>query len=148
MTLHILVAEDNENAAALLRRAIRRIVNGHRVTFVKTLTAALSKLTSADVLILDLNLPDSPAPATIATLRAISGIVPTIIYSAMNDDPRTVRQCLEAGAGAMLAKDTFTGPAVQTALAAALARSELQQLHWAARAVRHQDQPRPDADQH
>jgi len=105
----VLLVEDQLTDAILVRRSLRR-TNGSRERFdvrhAATLAQGLEQLRRdpVDVLLLDLGLPDSEGPSTVATLRERDRRVPLVVFTG-TDDPELAARAFEAGADEYLVKD-------------------------------------------
>lgn len=88
--IHVLLVEDNEDDAILVRRALGPGVpaRGFAVTHVETLSAAADALADAsfDVLLLDLSLPDAGGRETIRRGLEIAGSLPVLVLTGFEDD--------------------------------------------------------------
>jgi DNA-binding response OmpR family regulator len=113
----ILVAEDEEHLASLLRKAFTK--HGFDITVAGDGTTALELLAAApfDLLILDLGLPMTDGEEVLRTLRGRGETLPVVVLTA-RDDIRDKVEALEAGAD-----DYVTKPfSVQELLARVRAR--------------------------
>lgn len=101
--MRLLVVDDDPEVRDLLVRALER--DGHVVTAVATAAAARAALAEApaDVVVLDLALPDGNGRALCRELRAQRNAVPILMLTAHSDVPERVGS-LEAGADDFLAK--------------------------------------------
>jgi DNA-binding response OmpR family regulator len=106
MTIRILLAEDDDNSAALLHRILGPITD--RFDVEKTLIGAERKaaLYEYDVVILDLRLEDSDIENTIRAIPRLKRATkaPIVVITGM-PDPDLEQQCLNAGADKFLAKN-------------------------------------------
>ncbi len=87
--IRVLLVEDDASTATLLRRSLTHRPGDHfDVKWVITLTSALSWLARRryDVILLDLELPDSPASQTLPRIRAASPQTPVIVITALDED--------------------------------------------------------------
>ena len=105
----VLLLEDNPGDAELTRERLTG-VPGHEfdVTHVTTLAAGLDLLTSAlvpfDVVVVDLDLPDSVGLDTLTRVRTVADDLPVVVFSGRSD--RSLHdQLLSAGADDVLHKD-------------------------------------------
>jgi PAS domain S-box-containing protein len=100
----ILIVDDDEGLARLIERAVRR--EGHATAVVGSGEAALSWLRQhrADLMLLDLKLPDLHGHEVIARLGEISCSVPFIIISGQGDEQVAV-EMMKQGALDYLVKD-------------------------------------------
>lgn len=95
--------DDDVELRDLLTRALER--DGHVVAAVGTLAAARARLATegADVLVLDLALPDGEGAALCRELRTDASPVPVLMLTAHSEIPTRVRS-LDAGADDFLGK--------------------------------------------
>jgi diguanylate cyclase (GGDEF)-like protein len=107
----VLLVEDNLIDAQLIRRLLRRVTSTYyRITHVRTLNDAVlsAEELSPDVILADLNLPDSRGTETVASLQTSYPDVPLIIVSAWEDEAISVRS-VKAGAQDYLVKGHIDG---------------------------------------
>lgn len=96
MPITVLVVEDSTTARAIIRAAIESVkllIRGRgsiQLKFASTLRDGLNALPVADVLLLDLELPDSPAEATLSRVAELSKVCQTILYTS-HDVPSEIR---------------------------------------------------------
>lgn len=98
--MHILLAEDDDGVAAALVEVLYD--HGHLTRRVRHGRDALTYHRSADLLLLDLGLPDTDGLDVLRTLRAVSD-VPVVILTARGDE-RSVVRGLRLGADDYLVK--------------------------------------------
>ena len=98
----LLIEDDPASVALILAQLIAEPDLSCDV--VSTLGAAADRLDSADILMLDLTLPDSQGFSSITDLRALAPELPVVIVTG-SDDPELPLQALEAGAQDYLRKD-------------------------------------------
>ncbi len=107
----VLLVEDNRIDAQLIRRLLRRVSTSYyRITHVRTLNDAVlsaDELTP-DVILADLNLPDSRGTDTVASLQTAYPNIPLIIVSAWEDEAVSLRS-VKAGAQDYLVKGHIDG---------------------------------------
>ena len=98
-----MVVDDDVELRALLARALER--DGHVVSAVGTLQAAREALAgdAADVVVLDLSLPDGDGAQLCLELRANGSSVPVLMLTAHSEIPTRIRS-LDAGADDFLGK--------------------------------------------
>ena len=101
--MRILVVDDDVEVRELLARALER--DGHVVSAVGTLADARKALASdaADVVVLDLSLPDGDGAELCRSLRADASSVPVLMLTAHSEIPTRIRT-LDAGADDFLGK--------------------------------------------
>jgi len=82
--IRVLVVEDNPGDLVLVRRMLEREI--FKVTAAATLTSALEQLRSKfDIVLLDLDLPDSFGLETLRRLRGCDGSIPVIVLTGRDD---------------------------------------------------------------
>ena len=134
--LNVLLVEDQPADAGLvtvLLRVSKAECGGlaPSVTWVRTLAEARSERRRAppDVILLDLNLPDSSGIDTVGAMRGLFPRTPIVVLTADDNDENAVR-ALEAGAQDHLVKGEFNPRDLARALRHALARGRLEtRLH-------------------
>jgi len=125
-TVTVLLLEDHEGEARLNQRLLER---SHTVEFrftsVRTLAEAEAILgrTSFDVLLLDLNLPDSSGIDTFLRIQDSAPHLPVVIISAVADDRVAVR-CIRHGAQDYLVKGSITSEIMTRVVRYAMARKD------------------------
>jgi signal transduction histidine kinase len=125
----ILLVEDDELDAESVRRALEAGPlerGGAALDHVVTLQEGLDRLAKGDVdvVLLDLNLPDSSGVATILSLREHDGRVPLVVFTCAGDEDTAVA-ALEAGAQDYLVKDELGGPLLRRAIRYAIERRRI-----------------------
>lgn len=98
--MHVLMAEDDDGVAGALTEALYE--HGHLPTRVRRGEEALARHRQADLLLLDLGLPDLDGLEVLRKLRAVS-TVPVVILTARGDE-RSVVRGLRLGADDYLVK--------------------------------------------
>ena len=107
----VLLVEDNRIDAQLIRRLLRRVsVSYYRITHVRTLNDAVlsAEELTPDVILADLNLPDSRGTHTVASLQTAYPEIPLVIVSAWEDEAISLRS-VAAGAQDYLVKGHIDG---------------------------------------
>jgi PAS domain S-box-containing protein len=137
-TVHVLSIEDNPGDALLIRE---NLVQAERIgwdlphfeiTWVDRLAEGLKRLEEAsegegdafDVVLTDLDLPDSRAGETFATLRRCFPRLPIVVLTG-REDVELARTTLRAGAQDYLYKDEATGSLLAHAMMYAIERQEI-----------------------
>ncbi|ATQ45025.1 hybrid sensor histidine kinase/response regulator [Caulobacter mirabilis] len=121
--LRVLIAEDDALNAAMLRAILEQL--GHQVVHAHNGRRALdlAQLAEFDLLMLDGRMPLLDGPQTAAAVRALDAPVAAApIIAVIGGDAEEARECLEAGADAVLRKPV-TVAGVARAVADAVARS-------------------------
>ncbi len=98
--IRVLLVEDNESDAFLIRAGLGRDKNGFDVSLVETLREARDALSDSqhfDVVLADLNLPDSSSESTLEFLLRTSKQLPVLVLNSC-DDPELVDRCAARGA--------------------------------------------------
>ena len=107
----VLLVEDNRIDAQLIRRLLRRVsASYYRITHVLTVNDAMlsAEELSPDVILADLNLPDSRGTETVASLQTAYPDIPLVIVSAWEDEAISLRS-VKAGAQDYLVKGHIDG---------------------------------------
>jgi len=107
----VLLVEDNLIDAQLIRRLLRRITDAYyRITHVRTLNDAVlsAEELAPDVILADLNLPDSRGTETVSSLQTSYPDIPLVIVSAWEDEAISLRS-VKAGAQDYLVKGHIDG---------------------------------------
>jgi PAS domain S-box-containing protein len=126
----VLLVEDSPSDALLLEQALSKASVGQsmfKVVCVETLADCLSNLqgVKADVILLDLQLPDSSGLATFVKLQAQSGRLPIIVLTGLNDH-ESAMQSLKSGAEDYIVKGNIDGDSLARALLFAIERKQIQ----------------------
>jgi len=119
--LRVLIAEDDALNAAMLRAVIEQL--GHHVVHAIDGRRAvdLSRVCEFDLLMIDGRMPNLDGAATIAAIRDLDGPMSQApIVAVIGGDAAEARECMEAGADAVLRKPVSVG-AVARAVADAIA---------------------------
>jgi two-component system, NtrC family, response regulator AtoC len=104
VSLHVLIVEDDEPAAELVRMFLHS--QGHRVEVVTGGRAAVARLAASplpDVVLLDMVMPEMSGIETLRRYRAAGGTVPVIMVSGL-DEPQAVVGAMRAGANDWVTK--------------------------------------------
>jgi diguanylate cyclase (GGDEF)-like protein len=125
--IRVLLVEDNPIDSAV---TARRLLSGspvpYQLTQVRSLHEACSALEreAADVVLADLNLPDSEGLDTLALLRSCAPQVPVVVLTGHSDHAMGVR-AVQMGAQDFLQKGNFDPPIIQRAVLYAIERHRL-----------------------
>jgi len=122
--IRVLLIEDSQSDARLIREVlVREAPRGFEVEHVERLDAGIARIErrDADVILLDLTLPDSEGIATLSAAAAAAGPVPILVLTGLDDDD-LARQALCAGAEDYLPKGNVDGPSLARALRHAIDR--------------------------
>jgi len=125
----VLLVEDDASDAHLLRQILKHVTNAiFEIVWVKTLGEARHHLavSSPDVVLLDLTLPDSHGLDTVHAGRLAAGALPLIVLTG-NNDADFALQTLEAGAQDYLIKGEFESGDLSRAIRYAISRAKLEQ---------------------
>jgi DNA-binding response OmpR family regulator len=116
-TIRVLVVEDNEADASLLRRMLGTVkLMRLEVLHAVTLDSAMAHLSAGvDIVLLDLNLPDRAGLDTLKHLRATDPTTPVVVLTGV-EDRQTAVVALESGAQDYLVKGHVDGIAVGRSL--------------------------------
>ncbi|MBW2585601.1 MAG: EAL domain-containing protein [Deltaproteobacteria bacterium] len=107
----VLLVEDSLIDAQLIRRLLRRVTSSYyRITHVRTLNDAVLSAEDLvpDVILADLNLPDSRGTQTVTSLQTSYPDIPLVIVSAWEDEAISLRS-VKAGAQDYLVKGHIDG---------------------------------------
>lgn len=100
--MKILLVEDDANDVTM----IKRVLNGLDLTCVGCL-GDLPEQQDFDVIITDLNIPDSHGVETVSRLREAFPHAAIVVISG-STTPELSEECIEAGANDLVNKDTIT----------------------------------------
>lgn len=128
----ILLVEDDPSDAHLVRSALRTAQGiQFEIIWVTTLGEARQPLSenAAELLLLDLSLPDSSGLETVKKGRQMAGSLPIVVLTG-HDDTSFALQALEAGAQDYIIKGSFDTDSLVRAIRYAISRAKLEQrLH-------------------
>jgi len=127
--MNILLLEDSITCAQLFIETARRLRNGTpwTVTHVTSFVEADKCWRSFDIVVTDLDLPDSKPDRTIEWISSISPHVPVAVYSG-NQQKGIVDRCLSAGAAGFVPKNSMTDQSIYETLKTAVALSSQEEL--------------------
>ncbi|MFH0909191.1 MAG: response regulator [bacterium] len=126
-TLRVLLIEDDPGEARLIREMLRRSPNTtYDLRHAGNLSDGLAFLhvVPADIVLLDLSLPDSNGLDTLAKLTNMAPGVPVIVQTGLSDD-EIGRTALRRGAQDFLVKGRFDGHMLNASIRYAVERSRL-----------------------
>ena len=129
-SVSVLLIEDHEGEARLNQRMLERShTMEFRFTSRRTLAEAKDVFanSSFDVLLLDLNLPDSSGIGTYEQMQALAPKLPIVIISAVSDE-RLAVECIRRGAQDYLVKASITSETMTRVVRHAMARMGTQPL--------------------
>ncbi|MFI5116646.1 MAG: PAS domain S-box protein [Terriglobales bacterium] len=129
MPTHVLLIEDNPGDARLIAEMLKEADgDGFTLECAVRLSAGLEKLRSnpADVVLLDLSLPDSRGLETFVRFQSKFPQLPAVILTGL-DDEETAVQAAHAGAQDYFVKGTIAGPALGRSLKYAIERKKAQE---------------------
>jgi DNA-binding response OmpR family regulator len=125
-TIRILLIEDEPVSAGITRRMLREAGLDGEVTVKGTLRAGLEHLNTAaaEIVLLDMGLPDSSGPGTVKEFCGRFPALPVIVMTGMNDE-ETGMAALKDGAQDYLVKGQFGHRELKRAISYAAERKEL-----------------------
>ncbi|MGY4876835.1 diguanylate cyclase [Vreelandella aquamarina] len=128
-SLTILLVEDEEGDAGLIRYHLKRSGSEHQIHWVTRL-GELEKqlknaLSPANIILLDLNLPDSNGLETVSRCKAMAPNTPIVVLTG-HDDMQFSLKALEAGAQDYLIKNQLKGDSLLRAIRYAIERHQLE----------------------
>jgi two-component system sensor histidine kinase UhpB len=129
MSYQILVIEDNELDLVILEKYINDIdVTTAKVLHAFTINTAKEILQShiVDIIILDLNLPDSSGLKTFSTINALATNIPIIILSGVNDIAMALK-AINLGAQDYLIKGEYDRVAIYKSIRYSIERKKSQE---------------------
>lgn len=116
----VLIVEDDEGSARALdaRLRIDAAESGINLkcTFVKTLLECRDMGRHHDAIVLDLDLPDSPFPSTLAALPELASVLPPVLVVTSYDTFANVAKRCIADSGAMDFVDRATASGIRHSL--------------------------------
>ncbi|MDJ1157993.1 response regulator transcription factor [Chelatococcus sp. SYSU_G07232] len=102
----IIIADDHPLFRGALRQAIGSLITGATIIEAGSfddMTKELAGTADADLVLLDLTMPGVQGFSGLMYLRAQHPGIPVVVVSA-NDDPATIRRCMEFGAAGYIPK--------------------------------------------
>jgi glutamate dehydrogenase (NAD(P)+) len=119
----VLLVEDSRGDAVLAQRALEDDAGARfELTIAQSLGEGIDQLAHGfDAILLDLTLPDSIGPETVARMRAAAGDLPIVVLSGA-DDADVADRCFAAGADGYEQKGQIDAVALRRALGQAIER--------------------------
>lgn len=127
--MHVLLIEDNEDDAQLIREALsEQSPHDFTLDWADRLEMGFSKLAQnrVDAILLDLSLPDSQGLETLDKVRAQAHEAPVIVLTGL-DNEAVAEEALLHGAQDYLVKGRLTGDALRRAIRYAMGRHRVEQ---------------------
>jgi signal transduction histidine kinase/DNA-binding NarL/FixJ family response regulator len=124
--LRLLLVEDNPGDAKLTELALEESgISIGRLSRVSSLREAAATLSTCavDLVLLDLNLPDSQGLSTLVAIRESAPDIPIVVLSSPDGEPLGLNS-VRAGADEFLRKAEMTSESLERAIRLALARSQ------------------------
>jgi PAS domain S-box-containing protein len=128
--IHALLIEDDPDDVLLLKESLAEIGMGRvKLDYTDRLSRGLIQLsgTSYDVILLDLNLPDSHGLDTLNTTIKRFPRIPVVVLSGMADEAITV-EAVRRGAQDYLVKGEISGPLVMRVMRYAIERKQIEAM--------------------
>ena len=124
--IHVLLVEDSSTDADLFRKMFIRSGKKGDLTRVERLSKAIDACNQQtfNVVLLDLNLPDSDGLGTVSEFRAAVPAIPVVVLTMM-DDEELALQAMDRGAQDYLVKDQITIQLLVRSLRYAIGRGEI-----------------------
>jgi len=135
--IHILLLEDDGATSDLVRRLLARALgtDTHTVTTVRLLADARQRIgPEYDVVLSDLNLPDSRGLATFHALHDVAQDVPIVVFSGLNDRQLAL-DAIHLGAADFYLKDQLQGETLARALLFAIVRGKADRARESSKAT-------------
>ncbi len=126
-TIHVLLIEDNEDDAFLVKVALAEIPNAsYELQWVSSLNEAIRSIEEkpVEVVLLDLSLSDSRGMDTLSTFRKSFPNIPAIIITGLDDENFMVR-AIQAGAQDYIIKDHMNSYTLKHVIRHAIERQKL-----------------------
>ena len=125
--LKILLIEDNPDDMDLFMKFIGKTSLKPSVTVVTHIKSAIEKLANEkfDIILLDLNLPDSNAEESLQRIKKEFAQIPVVILSSLQDDIEVTTNAINAGAQDYLVKDKLDSGLIEKFILHAIERDKL-----------------------
>lgn len=126
--MRVLLIEDNEDDACLIREALTQGREaGVTLTWADRLMTGMRHLTEdhIDAVVLDLSLPDSQGQATVDRVRRHKPAIPIVVLTGLDDEGQAV-QAMRQGAQDYLIKNRLDGDTLLRALRYAVERARVE----------------------
>ena len=127
--MHVLLIEDNEDDAHLIREALSEQSPYYfTLDWADRLETGFQKLSAGpvDAILVDLSLPDSQGLSSVDKVRATAYEAPVIVLTGL-DDEAVAEEALRHGAQDYLVKGRLNGDALRRAIRYALGRHQVEQ---------------------
>ena len=123
-SINVFVVEDNPNDRNLIRRLLESTSERFHIEEAWNLDDTLVRLHAGgiDIMLLDLNLPDSRGVETFVRVRQADATLPVIIVTGA-DDKKTALELQQNGVQDFLLKGTFNATALIGAIRSALGKT-------------------------
>jgi len=128
-SIHVLIIEDDSWHVRYLTELLTNSgLDSYTVNSSRKLSSGLSRLErgGVDVVLLDLNLPDSEGLDTLYKILASNDDIPVVIYTAV-DDNRVAREAIKEGAQDYLTKGHVDAALLSRSISSAIERKKSQQ---------------------
>ncbi|GJL58272.1 MAG: hypothetical protein NPIRA03_11290 [Nitrospirales bacterium] len=130
-THSILLVEDNPADAELVRERLRDVsgMSSFHITRASTLKEALTNLQSTpyDVILLDLNLPETNGLETLERIRAASSTIPLVVLTVNEDEPLAL-EAIKLGAQDYIPKSSMNAVLLSRILHYAIEREKIDRI--------------------
>lgn len=123
MSTQVLVVDDNAADRNLIRLSLLESSHSYKLQCAERLSEGLDKLGTqrTDIVLLDLNLPDSQGNDTVRTVKHRAPDVPILVLTGSDDD-RMALEAMRSGAQDYIVKGKIDGHALSRALRHAIER--------------------------
>lgn len=122
---NILIIEDNPFDFKMTSKLITKNSDRYSIEWANTLTSGIQKLSSShfDILLLDLNLPDSRGIETLMPVRRLAPTLPVIVLTSQDDEASAIT-ALKSGAQDYLIKGKIDRSLLERAIRYAIERQQ------------------------